>query len=192
MSSVSEDSVEDRLLHVSEQLRLPTNTLQITQVRLGQLRNKPEIDEGNVDDFVAAALALSAREGRPAGEALVTMSDHVETLDEVQQESRRAVGQVTSTLSNTAAIFGPLVGGATVALTDVMGTGGRLGGSVAVDALGLAVGWYVLFLAVVLTTLATGLTHGFDRSLVGYRVGLAVLAATATYITAVVGTGLVV
>mgnify|MGYP000044193892 FL=1 len=140
----------------------------------------------------AALLALSAREGRPAGEALVTMSDHVETLDEVQQESRRAVGQVTSTLSNTAAIFGPLVGGATVALTDVMGTGGRLGGSVAVDALGLAVGWYVLFLAVVLTTLATGLTHGFDRSLVGYRVGLAVLAATATYITAVVGTGLVV
>ena len=72
MSSVSEDSVEDRLLHVSEQLRLPTNTLQITQVRLGQLRNKPEIDEGNVDDFVAAALALSAREdGLPIREDVI-------------------------------------------------------------------------------------------------------------------------
>lgn len=140
----------------------------------------------------AALLALSAREGRPAGEALVAMSEHVETLDEVRTESRRAVGQVTSTLSNTAAVFAPLVGGATVALTDVMGAGGPLGGGLAVDALGLAIGCYVLVLAVVLTALATGLTHGFDRSLLGYRVGLAVLAATTTYITAVVGTGLVV
>ena len=81
MSSVSEDSVEDRLLHVSEQLRLPTNTLQITQVRLGQLRNKPEIDEGNVDDFVAAALALSAREdGLPIREDVIEDA-WSETLD---------------------------------------------------------------------------------------------------------------
>lgn len=82
MSSTSEDTVEDRLLQVSEQLRIPTNTRQITQVRLGQLQNKPDVDEGNLDNFVAAALALSAREdGLPIGtEAIATTWN--ETLDD--------------------------------------------------------------------------------------------------------------
>lgn len=143
-------------------------------------------------ESIAALLALAAREGRPAGEALTAMGEHLETLDDVERESRRAVGSVTTTLSNTAAVFGPLVGGATVALTSVLGRGGPLGGTVAVADLGLAIGWYVLVLSVVLTALATGLTHGLDRSLVGYRIGLALPAATATFLTAFVGAGLVV
>jgi len=70
MSSTAD--VEDRLLRVSEQLQIPHNTLQITQVRLGQLRNKPDVDEGNIDDYVAAALALSAREdGLPIREDVI-------------------------------------------------------------------------------------------------------------------------
>ena len=70
MSSTAD--VEDRLLQVSEQLQIPHNTLQITQVRLGQLRNKPDVDEGNIDDYVAAALALSAREdGLPIREDVI-------------------------------------------------------------------------------------------------------------------------
>lgn len=140
----------------------------------------------------AALLALAAREGRPAGEAVAVMGDHLDALDDVEQETRRAVGQVTSTLTNTAAIFGPLVGGATVALSGALGSGGPLGGATAVGDIGLAVGGYVLVLAVVLTTLATGLTYGLDRSLVGYRVGLALLAATVTFLTAFVGAGLTV
>ena len=138
-------------------------------------------------ESAASLLALSAREGRPAGDALLAMADHLQTIDEAEQANRRAVAQVTNTLSNTAAVFAPLVGGATVALSAAMGSAGPLGGSVATADLGLAVGWYVLVLAIVLTTLATGLTDGLDRSLVGYRVGLALLAATATYLTAFVG-----
>jgi len=138
----------------------------------------------------AALLALSAREGRPAGTALTSLGDHLETLDEVEQETRRAVEQVTNTLSTTAAVFGPLVGGATVALSAALGHGGPLGGTTPVSAVGLAVGWYVLVLTVVLTALATGLTRGLDRSLVGYRIGLALVTATAAYLTAFVGAGL--
>jgi hypothetical protein len=47
-------------------------------------------------------------------------------------------------------------------------------------------------MATLLTVLATGLARGLDRSLVGYRVGLALLAATATYLTAYAGAGLLV
>jgi len=138
----------------------------------------------------AAMLALSAREGQPAGSALAALGDHLDTLDEVERETRRAVERVTNTLSTTASVFGPLVGGATVALSAALGQGGLLGGTTPVSAIGLAVGWYVLVLAAVLTVLATGLTRGLDRSLVGYRVGLALVTATVTYVTAFVGAGL--
>lgn len=140
----------------------------------------------------AAVLAMAAREGAPAGDAIVTLSSHLEELDDVERETRQAVESVTSTLSNTAAIFGPLVGGATVALASAMGGPGPFAGAGDVSGLGLAVGVYVLLLAVVLTVLTTGLSRGLDRSLAGYRAGIALLAATATYLAAVLAGTLVV
>ncbi|NHN58073.1 type II secretion system protein [Halorussus sp. JP-T4] len=137
---------------------------------------------------VAALLAVAAREGRPAGRAVVAMADHVDDLQRVEREARRELASVTGTLRNTAAVFGPLVGGATVALADGMAAG-TLGEPLPTAALGLAVGTYVLLLAAVLTTLATGLERGFDRALVGYRVGLALLAAVGSFFAGYVGAG---
>ncbi|MFC6974016.1 hypothetical protein ACFQL1_03955 [Halomicroarcula sp. GCM10025709] len=69
MSSSSDDSVESRLAQVGEQLRIPNNTLQITQVRLNQLSNEPDVDADSLDNVAAAALALSSREdGLPVSE----------------------------------------------------------------------------------------------------------------------------
>lgn len=134
-------------------------------------------------------IAAAAQEGTPAGETIVAAGDHLDDLARVERETRRSLEEVTSTLSNTAAIFGPLVGGATMALAAAMTDSGPLETLSGVDRLGLAVGLYVLVLAVVLTVLATGLSRGLDRSLVGYRVGLALLAATATYLAAFVAAG---
>jgi hypothetical protein len=138
---------------------------------------------------VAALLAIAAREGRPAGRAVVSMADHVDDLQRVEREARRELASVTGTLRNTAAIFGPLVGGATVALADGMATG-TLGEPLPTAALGLAVGGYVLLLATILTALATGLERGFDRALVGYRLGLALLSAVGSLLAGYVGAGL--
>jgi hypothetical protein len=132
----------------------------------------------------ARLLAAAAREGRPAGTALVAAGDHLTALRRVERETTRELGRLTRTLGNTAAVFGPLVGGVTVALAGRM-QGSDLGQGISVAVLGPVVGWYVLVLAVVLTALATSLERGFDRALVGYRVGLALLAATATYLVAV-------
>ncbi|NEU57552.1 type II secretion system protein [Halorussus sp. MSC15.2] len=137
---------------------------------------------------VAALLAIAAREGRPAGRAVVSMADHVDDLQRVEREARRELASVTGTLRNTAAVFGPLVGGATVALADGMAAG-RLGEPLPTAALGLAVGGYVLLMAAILTALATGLEHGFDRALVGYRVGLALLAAVGSFFAGFAGAG---
>jgi len=142
----------------------------------------------------ATLLALAAREGRPVGGAIVAMADHLEELAAVEREARHDIAQVTGTLSNTAAVFGPMVAGATVALADGIETSGQLatGSGPGTGGLGLAVGVYVLLLAVVLTALATGLSRGLDRALVGYRVGWALLAATATYAVAFFAAGLLI
>jgi hypothetical protein len=137
---------------------------------------------------VAVLLAVAAREGRPAGRAVVSMADHVDDLQRVEREARRELASVTGTLRNTAGVFGPLVGGATVALADGMATG-TLGEPLPTAALGLAVGGYVLLLAAILAALATGLERGFDRALVGYRVGLALLSAVGSFLAGFVGAG---
>lgn len=137
---------------------------------------------------VASLLALAAREGRPAGRAIVSMADHVDDLQRVEREARRELASVTGTLRTTAGIFGPLVGGATVALADGMAAG-ALGEPLPTAALGLTVGAYVLLLSVILTTVSTGLERGFDRALVGYRVGTALLAAVGSFLAGFVGAG---
>ncbi|WP_209452153.1 type II secretion system F family protein [Halosimplex halophilum] len=137
----------------------------------------------------AELLAVAASEGRPAGPAVVAMADHLDDLQGVERTIRRDLERVTSTLANTAAVFGPLVVGATVTLAEQMSTDGPLTAAVSPAALGLAVGAYVMALAVILTVLATGLERGLDRSLVGYRVGRALCLASAVFVAGLVGTG---
>ena len=130
----------------------------------------------------AELLAVAASEGKPAGPAIVSMADHLDDLQGVERAVRRDLREVTSTLSNTATVFGPLVGGATVTLAGRMSADGPLTSAVSSSALGLAVGVYVVALAVILTVLATGLERGLERSLVGYRVGRALLSASTVFV----------
>ncbi|WP_137684548.1 type II secretion system F family protein [Haloarcula mannanilytica] len=140
---------------------------------------------------VVTLLDTAATIGPPAGESVTTMGEHLDALRAIERETRRDLAQITETLSNTAALFGPLVGGATVALAGSMG-GGEQFETIPSALLGTVVGWYVLVLAVLLTVLSTGLHRGLDRALVGYRTGLALLSATATFLVAVVATELLV
>ncbi|ERH09812.1 MAG: bacterial type II secretion system protein F domain protein [halophilic archaeon J07HX64] len=138
-----------------------------------------------------ALLALAAREGRPAGEALLSLADHVEKLRRVQQTAHHDMAYVCRTLSSTAVLFGPLVAGATVALADGIAAGAFGNGRVSLDWLGAPVGVYVLVLAVVLTTLSTALRRGLDRPLLAHRVGRALTVGTVTYLCAYLLVGVV-
>ena len=137
-----------------------------------------------------ALLALAADEGRPAGEALLSLADHTDTLQRVRRDAQHELAYVCRTLSSTAMLFGPLVAGATVALAHGMAGETFGGGDLSLTWLGGPVGIYVLILAVVLTALSTGLRHGLDRPLVGYRVGKALISATAAYLCAYLLVGL--
>jgi hypothetical protein len=146
----------------------------------------------------ASLFALAAREGPPAGDPLVRWAEHLERLDTVEREARRDVESVTRTLSNTAAVFGPLVAGVTVGLAGRLATGsgaGAVAGSPAtvgapgatplttlpVSGLGLVVGGYVLWSAVVLPAIAVGLERGLDPAVAGCRIGRTLPIAAATF-----------
>lgn len=130
-----------------------------------------------------ALLSLAAKEGRPAGSALLALADHTEELQRIERDARQELTTVCRTLVNTAAIFGPMVAGATVALANgISGVETPAGSGQSFTWLGAPVGMYVLSLAVILTVLSVGLTRGVDRSLVGYHVGRSMVAATLTYL----------
>lgn len=132
-----------------------------------------------------ALLSLAAKEGRPAGVALLSLAEHVERLQAVEREATHSLVTVTRTLRSTAVLFAPLVAGSTVALAEGIGGTTLLSdGGAELSWLGAPVAAYVLVMAVILTALATGLTRGLDRSLVRYQAGRALVSATAAFLGA--------
>jgi hypothetical protein len=135
-----------------------------------------------------AFLGVAAREGQPAGPAILALAGHIDDLRRVEEAARHDLRSVCGTLQTTGTVFGPLVAGATVALAEGTATGGTAGGPLpaagSIPWLGSAVGLYVLALAVILPTLSTALVRGLDRALVGTRVGRSLLAATSVYLGA--------
>lgn len=143
----------------------------------------------------ASLLALAATEGPPAGTAVLAVADHLDELLDVERAARCDLATVVDTMESTATLFGPGVAGATLALSERLTRVDAVestAGVPAVDGFGVAIGVYVLLLSAVLAGLAAGLQYGFDRSLVGHRVGRALLAATVVYPATFLGASLLV
>lgn len=133
-------------------------------------------------------VVLAGREGRPAGEALLSLANHVERLQRVEADARAELDTVCNTLRSTGSVFGPMVAGATVALAAAM-TGGEFIGGPGMPWLGAVVGIYVLILGILLPALAVGLERGFDPALVGHAVGKALCVAVTVYLASYVLAG---
>lgn len=132
-------------------------------------------------ETAVALLVAAARNGATGGETLVSVASHLRDLDDLEREARRDLARTTDTLGQTAVVFAPAIAGVTVALATGMGSLGDTGQSVPIPALGLAIGGYVLALAVVLPALSVVLERGLDVPIVGHRVGIALLTSSAIY-----------
>jgi hypothetical protein len=136
-----------------------------------------------------ALFAVAARHGQPVGPAMHALADHLDELRRVERDARANLDRVVGTLRSTGAVFGPLVGGATVGLAAFMSAADGVGGGpIDLAGLGPAVGVYVLALSVTLTALSVGLHRGLDRQLLAQRVGTSLLTATACFLGAYVVT----
>lgn len=188
-------SVEAAIAHTAEELDGPMSEVLAAGVRT-QRQLQLDVREAFLGQYGAlstvpsarargslAVLSLAATEGRPAGGALLALAEHVDDLGRIEREARHRLAHVTQTIASTGSVFGPLVAGVTVALASAIGSTEALGpGEQSLGWLGGPVGVYVLVLAVVLTVLSTGLIRGFDRSLLGVRVGRALISATVVYL----------
>ncbi|THE64378.1 secretion system protein [Salinadaptatus halalkaliphilus] len=141
---------------------------------------------------MAALLAIAGDEGKPAGRAIVSMADHLEELEEVEAETKRALVRVTSTLDNTAAYFGPMIGGATVGMADMLSVeefdnleGFDEAATLATDELGVVVAVYLIMLSFILTPLSYALRYGMDRTLFGYHIGRALVSSMVLFVLTV-------
>ncbi len=177
------------------QHRLHLTVKQAFLGRYGVLRDVPSARAR----ATAALLAIAAEEGQPAGETIVSMSKHIEELQEVEKEAQRDLAQVTATLQNTAMIFGPVVAGATVALANAMVSQGVTFANLSADAaklsvepLAVVVGLYIVILSLLLQPLSIGLRNGLDAPLIGFETGKSILVATPIYVLTVVLAGLII
>jgi len=141
----------------------------------------------------AGLLAIASREGKPAGRAIVSMADHLEELQEVEDETKRELATVTGTLDHTASYFGPMVAGATVGLAAIMvdeGVEAADAAQLPTEPLGVVVGVFVITLCFILVPLSIALRHGVDRAMIGYHVGRSLISAIPLYVITVYLIGL--
>ena len=198
-------AVEAAVEHVGTELSSETGTLFAAAAGV-QRRLGVTLDEAFLGEFgvladlpsprtraAATLLSVAAVEGRPAGETVVAMAEQLRDLERAERAGRRELATVSGTLANTAAVFGPLVGGATVALAARIASvdaGAAVGPAFSVSGLGTVLGGYVFLMAATLTALATGLESGLDPTRIGYRVGIALVLAGVSFLVGVVAAGL--
>ncbi len=146
-----------------------------------------------------------------AGMAIIKLADHLKELQEVEDNIRRSLYDVTSTMRSTAMIFAPLIGGVTLALSEVIqkillniskeaqllpdefdfggmmkeaGTG--MTQSVPHDIFLLIIGVYMVVLVIILTRFAGGIEYGGDKPQFMYDLGqmlpMSIFVFTATTI----------
>jgi len=137
-------------------------------------------------------LSIAAKEGRSAGDAIVSMAEHLEDLQDVERVTRRELGEVTGTLHHTAMYFAPLVAGSTIALAEgIVIQQAEEVAHVPVESLAIVIGIYLILLCLILTPLSVGLRYGLDRALIGFEVSKSLLVSTPLYVLTVFVVGLV-
>jgi Flp pilus assembly protein TadB len=130
-----------------------------------------------------------------AGVAIVKLADHLKELQDVEQNIKRSLYDMTSTMRSTAAIFAPLIAGVTMALSEVIakilqnishsmehlpanlvpGSGqispADLGQSIPPDLFMLSIGIYLILITVILTRFSGTIEYGGDRAQLMYDLG---------------------
>lgn len=130
-----------------------------------------------------------------AGVAIVKLADHLKELQDVEQNIKRSLYDMTSTMRSTAAIFAPLIAGVTMALSEVIakilqnisnsmehlpanlipGSGqispADLEQSIHPDLFMLSIGIYLILITVILTRFSGTIEYGGDRAQLMYELG---------------------
>lgn len=130
-----------------------------------------------------------------AGVAIIKLADHLKELQDVEDNIKRSLYDMTSTMKSTACIFAPLIAGVTIALSEVISkvlqnvaegmsrlpseimpgpadiSPDTLNQSIPPDLFMLAIGIYLILITVILARFSTTIEHGGDRAQLMFDLG---------------------
>ncbi|MGP8329111.1 MAG: hypothetical protein ACT6FF_02170 [Methanosarcinaceae archaeon] len=130
-----------------------------------------------------------------AGVAIIKLADHLKELQEVELNIKRSLYDITSTMRSTASLFAPLIGGVTIALSEVIqkilqdvahGVSRmppnmipgpaqigpeNLDQSIPPDLFMLAIGIYLMLITIILTRFSGTIEYGGDKPQMMYEIG---------------------
>ena len=137
-------------------------------------------------------LLAAATGGTAGGRVLAEVADGLDGVRTLESAARADLADLADTLARTGGLFAPIVAGVTVSLAGHVGAlGSGVASGLPTAALGVVVGGYVAWSAVVLSALAVCLDRGIRPALLVERVGVALATAGACYAGAAAATGLV-
>ncbi len=130
-----------------------------------------------------------------AGVAIVKLADHLKELQNVEQNIKQSLYDMTSTMRTTAAVFAPLIAGVTIALSEVTAkilqnisesinrlpenafpgpaqiSPENLNQSIPSDLFMFAIGIYIILITVILIRFSGTIEYGGDRAQLRYEIG---------------------
>jgi len=132
-----------------------------------------------------------------AGVAIVKLADHMKDLQDVERRIKESLYEMTSTMKSTACIFAPLIGGITIALSEVIAkilqdvahsisklppnmipgpadiSPQSLELSISTNMFMLEIGIYLILITIILTRFSTAIEYGGDKSQMMYELSRA-------------------
>jgi Flp pilus assembly protein TadB len=133
---------------------------------------------------VDTIISISNRSGKDIASVIIRLSEHLRNMRSVDNEMKKVITSVTSSMIIISVFVGPLVGGVATGLGYLIaktlantGTGGLVMEGMAIKTINpeivkLIIGIYVLETTAILTVFSDELIHGSDKTIKKYHLGM--------------------
>lgn len=166
-----------------------------------------KIYSGMIQGALDTLVSMADRSSKSIASVIIRLSEHIRNMRAVDTEMKKIIGSVTASMMLIAVLVGPVIGAVTTSLGYLIAktiTSGGLSGmgiNFMIDVMNpeivkLIIGVYVLETTAILTAFADDLTHGGDKIIKKYHLGLylpiaAIIFSVATLIMAQVFGGMI-
>jgi Flp pilus assembly protein TadB len=166
-----------------------------------------KIYSGMIHGALDTIISMSGRSARSIASVIIRLSEHIRNMRAVDTEMKKIIGNVTVSMIIIAVLVGPLIGAVSTSLgyllAKTLSSGGIEGSgfNLGIDIMNpeivkLIIGVYVLETTLVLVVFADDLTHGGDKIIKKYHLGMylpiaALIFATASYVMSQVFGGMI-
>ncbi|MFZ2455783.1 MAG: hypothetical protein WAX07_04850 [Candidatus Altiarchaeia archaeon] len=161
-------------------MNLPGTEKIINRIKEG---SASKIYSGMIHGALDTIISMSGRSARSIASVIIRLSEHIRNMRAVDTEMKKIIGNVTASMILIAVFVGPVIGAVTTSLgyliAKTISSGGLngMGYDLMLDVMNpeivkLIIGIYVLETTAILTLFADDLTHGGDKIIKKYHLGL--------------------